>query len=47
MMGFENRRIFGPEREEVTGQWRKAFNEELHNSQSSPSFIRVLKSQGG
>jgi hypothetical protein len=31
---FENRvlrRIFGPKRDEVTGEWRKLYNEELHN----------------
>jgi hypothetical protein len=27
---FENRRIFGPKRDEVTGGWRKLHNEELH-----------------
>jgi hypothetical protein len=38
---FENRvlRIFGPERDEVTGDWRKLHNEELHNLYSSPSII--------
>jgi hypothetical protein len=36
---FENRvlrRIFGPKRGEVTGDWRKLHNEELHNLYSSP-----------
>jgi hypothetical protein len=44
---FENRvlrRIFGPKRDEVTGGWRKLRNEELHNSYSSPSIIRMIKS---
>jgi hypothetical protein len=39
---FENRvlrRIFGPKRGEVTGDWRKLHNEELHNLYSSPSII--------
>jgi hypothetical protein len=39
LRGFENRvlrRIFGPKRDEVTGDWRKLHNEELHNLQSSP-----------
>jgi hypothetical protein len=39
---FENRvqrRIFGPKRDEVTGDWRKLHNEELHNLYSSPSII--------
>jgi hypothetical protein len=43
---FENRvlrRIFGPERDEVTGDWRQLHNEELHNSYSSPDIIRTIK----
>jgi hypothetical protein len=39
---FENRvlsRIFGPERDEVTGYWRKLHNEELHNLYFSPNII--------
>jgi hypothetical protein len=45
---FENRvlrRIFGPKRVEVTGDWRKLHNEELHNLYSSPSMIRAIKSR--
>jgi hypothetical protein len=45
---FENRvlrRIFGPERDEVTGEWRKLHNKELHDLYSSPSIIRIIKSQ--
>jgi hypothetical protein len=45
---FENgglRRIFGPKRDEVTGDWRKLHNEELHNLYSSPSIIRTMKSR--
>jgi hypothetical protein len=45
---FENRmlrRIFGPKRVEVTGDWRKLHNEELHNLYSSPSIIRMIKSK--
>jgi hypothetical protein len=45
---FENRvlrRIFGPKREEVTGEWRKLYNEELHNLYSSPDIIRKIKSR--
>jgi hypothetical protein len=34
------RRIFGPKRNEVTGEWRKLHNEELHDLYSSPSIIR-------
>jgi hypothetical protein len=44
---FENRllrRIFGPKRDEVTGEWRKLHNEELHNLYSSPDIIRQIKS---
>jgi hypothetical protein len=39
------RRIFGPKRDEVTGGWRKLFNEELHNLYSSRSIIRMIKSR--
>jgi hypothetical protein len=45
---FENRvprRIFGPKRDEVTGEWRKLHNEKLHNLYSSPNFIRQIKSR--
>jgi hypothetical protein len=45
---FENRvlrRIFGPKKEEVTGEWRKLHNEELHNLYSSPNIIRMIKSR--
>jgi hypothetical protein len=45
---FENRvlrRIFGSKRDEVTGDWRKLHNEELHNLYSSPSIIRIIKSR--
>jgi hypothetical protein len=43
---FENRvlrRIFGPERDEVTGEWRKLHNGELRNLYSSSYFIREIK----
>jgi hypothetical protein len=45
---FENmmlRRIFGPKRDEVTGDWRKLHNKELHDLYSSPSVIRIIKSR--
>jgi hypothetical protein len=43
---FENRalrRIFAPKRDEVTGEWRKLHNEELHDLYSLPSIIRIIK----
>jgi hypothetical protein len=43
---FENwvlRRIFGPERDEVTEGWRKLHNGELHNLYPSPGIIRIIK----
>jgi hypothetical protein len=45
---FENRvlrRIFGPKRDEVAGGRRKLHNEELCDSYSSPSKIRMIKSR--
>jgi uncharacterized membrane protein len=45
---FENmvvRRIFGPKRDEVMGEWRKLHNEELRDFYSSPSIIRIIKSR--
>ena len=45
---FENkvlRRIFGPKMEEVTGEWRKLHNKELHVLYFSPNIIRVIKSR--
>jgi hypothetical protein len=45
-MMFENRvlrRISGPKRDAVTGQWRKLHKEELHDLHSSPSIIRIIK----
>jgi hypothetical protein len=43
---FENmvlRRIFGPRRDEVTGEWRRLHNVELNDLYSSPNFVRVIK----
>jgi hypothetical protein len=44
---FENRvlRIFGPKRDEVTGEWRKLHNEELSDLYSLPNIVRVVKSR--
>jgi len=39
------RRIFGPRRDEVTGDWRKLHNEELNDLYSSPNIVRVIKSR--
>jgi hypothetical protein len=39
------RRIFEPERDEVTGEWEKLHSEELHNLYSSPEIIRQIKSR--
>jgi len=40
------RRVLGPKRDEVTGGWRKLYNEELNNLCSLPNIIRVIKSRG-
>jgi hypothetical protein len=45
---FENRvlrRIFGPKRDEVTGEWRKLYNEDLNDLYCSPNIVRVIKSR--
>jgi hypothetical protein len=48
MVVFQNRvlmRIFGPKRDEVTGEWRKLHNEELNDLYSLPNLVRVIKSR--
>jgi hypothetical protein len=48
MRVFKNRvlrRIFGPKRDEITGEWRKLHNKELHNLNSSPNITRQFKSR--
>ena len=45
---FENRvlrRIFGPRRDEVTGEWRKLHNEGFNDLYCSPNIVRVIKSR--
>jgi hypothetical protein len=39
------RGIFGPKRDEATGEWRRLHNEELNDLYSSPNIIRVIKSR--
>ena len=42
---FENRvlrRMFGPKRDEVTGEWKKLYNEELNDLYSLPNIVRVV-----
>jgi hypothetical protein len=39
------RRVFGPKRYEVTGEWRKLHNEGFRDLYSSPNIVRVIKSR--
>ena len=39
------RRVFGPKRDEVTGEWRKLHNEEFRDLYSLPNIVRVVKSK--
>jgi hypothetical protein len=39
------RRIFGPKRDEITMEWKKLDNEELHDLYSLPNIVRVIKSR--
>jgi hypothetical protein len=39
------RRIFGPKRDEMTGEWGTLYKEELHDLYSPPSIIRIIKSR--
>ena len=48
LMVFENvvlRRIFGPRRDKVIGEWRRLHNEELNDLYPSPNIVRVIKSR--
>jgi hypothetical protein len=40
------RRIFGPNGDEVTGEWKNLHNEELNDLYSSPNIVRIMKSKG-
>ena len=45
---FENkvlRKIYGPKRDEMTGEWRRLHNEELHGLYDSPDVVRIMKSR--
>jgi hypothetical protein len=49
MMEFENRvlrGIFGVKMEEVTGEWRKSHQEDLHSFYNSPFIIRLIDKDG-
>ena len=39
------RKIFGPKRDEVTGEWSRLHNEELNDLYSSPNIVRMIKSR--
>jgi hypothetical protein len=39
------REVFGPKRDEVSGEWRKLHNEELNDLYSLPNIVRVIKSR--
>jgi len=39
------KRIFGPRKDEVTGEWRRLYNEELNNLYGLPNIVRVIKSR--
>jgi hypothetical protein len=39
------RSIFGPKRDEITGEWRKLHKEELNDLYSSPNIVRLIKSR--
>jgi hypothetical protein len=48
MKVFENRvlrKVFGPKRDEVTGEWRRMHNEKLNDLYSLPNIVRVVKSR--
>jgi hypothetical protein len=48
LRAFENsvlRRIFGPRKDDVAGEWRKLHNEELRDLYSSPNIIKIIKSR--
>jgi len=45
---FQNRvlrRIFGPQKDKVKGEWRKLHSDELNDTYSSPNIVQVMKSR--
>jgi hypothetical protein len=38
-------RLFGPKRDEITGEWRKLHNEQLNDPYSSPNVVQIMKSR--
>ena len=40
------RKIFGPKRDKVTGEWRKLHDDELNNLYTSPNFVMLIKTRG-
>ena len=42
---YDSTRVFGPKRDEVTGDWRKLHNEELNDLYSLPNIVRVVKAR--
>jgi hypothetical protein len=43
MVKYVLRKIFGPRKDDITGEWRKLHNEELHDLYSSPTVVRAIK----
>jgi hypothetical protein len=44
-VAWEHRKVFGPKRDEVTGEWRKLHNEKMNDLYSLPNIVRVVKSR--
>jgi hypothetical protein len=45
-LSYSTVRVFGPKRDEATGEWRRLHNEELNDLYSSPNIIRVINREG-